>query len=288
MTGQTTNPDFIYVGAPRAGSTWLFTILAVHPHVFVPRIKAIEYFSHYYGKGWGWYERFFAPALSDQVTGELSTGYLSHPEALSRIATDLPRVKILVTVRNPIERDYSAYIYGKKVGHLKTSLQQALVSRDGPSWVTGAGLYANLLSPLYTLFPAESIHLSLFDTLRAQPEVFAKELFTFLGIETGHAQIDSDKVNAVSFPRGPMTSLLIRMGRLVFKPLGRTSLYPRMRDSRLVQRALFSNKRRAPRERISREDYRFLRDYYEPHIEEVERRLGVSLDSWRKRPDFIE
>jgi hypothetical protein len=110
-------PSFIIAGAQRAGTTTLYRVLSEHPAVARPTAsKGIGYFDLQYAKGPRWYRGHFPLAWParrkhgpDAATFESSGYYLFHPLAASRIAHDLPEVKVVVMVREPVERAYSAH-----------------------------------------------------------------------------------------------------------------------------------------------------------------------------------
>lgn len=112
-------PDFLVVGAQRAGTTTLYRILSEHPGVLRPtQSKGIGYFDEEHHRGMRWYRAHFPLAraarrgrggLPRRLTFESRGYYLHHPLAPARIAAELPDVKIVVVVREPVERAYSAY-----------------------------------------------------------------------------------------------------------------------------------------------------------------------------------
>ena len=112
-------PSFILAGAQRCGTTSLFRALMEHPVILSLYHKGVNYFDLNYDKGWSWYQghfpvRAFAAVRTRHngdvpVTFEASGYYMYHPHAAARLAHDLPQVKVLVMLRDPIERAYSAY-----------------------------------------------------------------------------------------------------------------------------------------------------------------------------------
>ena len=101
-------PDFVIVGATKSATTWLQRNLQQHAAVFMPGTET-HYFSWYFERGPAWYGAFFAPAAAHQIVGEKSTSYLDHPEAAQRLREALPEVRLILQLRNPIERVWAHY-----------------------------------------------------------------------------------------------------------------------------------------------------------------------------------
>lgn len=139
-TGQLTaslrmSPDFLIVGAQRCGTTSLFKTLVQHPDVAPPFLrKGVHYFDKSYAHGLQWYRGHFplqATSLlrrrgRQRITGESSPYYMFHPLAPARIAADLPEVRLLVLLRDPVERAYSAHAHELARGFETLPFEQAL------------------------------------------------------------------------------------------------------------------------------------------------------------------
>jgi Sulfotransferase domain len=131
-------PSFIIVGAQRAGTTTLYRVLSEHPSVVRPTAsKGIGYFDVSYRRGPAWYRGHFPLAWSgrrragaDAVTFESSGYYLFHPLAAERIAHDLPDVRLVVMVREPVERAYSAHRHELARGFETEPFEEALALEE--------------------------------------------------------------------------------------------------------------------------------------------------------------
>jgi hypothetical protein len=130
-------PDFLIVGAQRCGTTALYKALVQHPAVLGAGLhKGVHYFDTDYQKGLDWYRGHFprqstASRLEQQLgvrplTGEASPYYMFHPLAADRIARDLPRVRLVAILRDPVERAYSAYTHEKARGYETEDFERAL------------------------------------------------------------------------------------------------------------------------------------------------------------------
>ena len=114
--------DFVGVGAQRSGTSWIYACLYEHPEICAP-MKEIHFFSRpRYEKGIAWYLAHFAKCKEGTKKGEYSTSYLYSPVAAERIHKDFPEVKLVVSLRNPIDRAYSQYRNAIKAGEVSKGM----------------------------------------------------------------------------------------------------------------------------------------------------------------------
>ncbi len=126
-------PDFLIIGAQKCGTSSLFYYLSQHPDLSLPNVKEIHFFDLNYKKGWEWYQDFYTKAkITDRkLTGEASPYYLFHPLVPERVFKHLPKVKIIVLLRNPIDRAYSHYRHQIKLGNEPIqSFEEAIVNEE--------------------------------------------------------------------------------------------------------------------------------------------------------------
>lgn len=140
-TGQRVLPTFLIVGGQRCGTTTLFKALSEHPGVLPPTLrKGVHYFDIAYDHDLDWYRRHFPTRLSvarvsrrigaPASVGESSPYYLWHPAAPTRIATDLPGVRVIAVLRDPVERAYSAWSHERARGYETEDFEDALALED--------------------------------------------------------------------------------------------------------------------------------------------------------------
>ena len=131
-----TVPDYLIIGTKRGGTTSLQQYLTAHPDVLEPKAaKASHYFDANFSKGWSWYRAHFPlqrwmdrerAAGRPVVVGEASPYYCFHPLALDRIAARVPDVKLIIVLRDPVERAWSHYSYEVARGNEDLSFADAL------------------------------------------------------------------------------------------------------------------------------------------------------------------
>lgn len=132
-------PDFLIVGAQRCGTTSLYKTLTQHPAVLPAGLhKGVHYFDTDYERGPAWYRSHFPTRLAAKrserrtgswpITGEASPYYMFHPMVSERIARDLPQARLIVLLRDPVERAYSAYTHERARGFEALSFEDALAA----------------------------------------------------------------------------------------------------------------------------------------------------------------
>jgi len=154
--------DFIGIGAAKAGTTWLADNLRNHPQIFIPEKKELVYFNktmpfgheiqnYRYEKPFSWYHSFFQNARPDQIKGEISPHYFTSPEAVKKIFQYNPNIKLLVTLRNPIEVVYSSYYYRIQIGEIKSVPFDVAVKKN--NGILNSGFYTKYLKRYFEQFP---------------------------------------------------------------------------------------------------------------------------------------
>jgi Sulfotransferase domain len=122
-------PDFLILGAQKAGTTALYAYLRWHPQVTGPSFKEVSFFDRHYAHGERWY-RAHLPIRRSGIVGEASPSYLFHPLAPERVASMLPRARLIALLRNPVDRAFSHYQHEVALGREELSFEDALEKEE--------------------------------------------------------------------------------------------------------------------------------------------------------------
>ncbi|MFX0075457.1 MAG: sulfotransferase domain-containing protein [Candidatus Hermodarchaeota archaeon] len=215
-------PDFIIVGAQKSGTSSLYGYLKKHPYI-IPTFKdEIHYFDSNLQKGLRWYKSNFPTRLykfifnliynRNFMTGEKSPYYIFHPYAIKHIRNTIPKVKIILLLRNPIARSYSHYNHSVKYDREKLTFEEAIKREstrlDGEldkiikdthyksfkhatySYLTRS-IYINQVKRLLTYFPKEQVMIIKTEDFFQNPQKILNEVYKFLELP-GYA-LDSFK-----------------------------------------------------------------------------------------------
>lgn len=277
-------PTFLICGAPKAGTTALYHHFAAHPDVLMSRVKETDFFQHNYSKGLSWYASHFKHWSGERAIGEASPGNLIHNEAPERIARDLPDVKLIFILRNPIERAHSQYWYGIQRGVEDPSITFSELIRDSHSlWgrrVLDLGLYYEQLLRYDKRFGPDQIKIVLYDEFRHDTSTVMNDLFEFVGVAPFRDSAQR-RVNETVYPRNPqLYAALYRIWSPLKNRLGSERL-EKMAVVRSGIRNLFFRRGKNRRTEISDEDRRLLQSYYSESNEKLAAYLGRDLSHWK-------
>jgi hypothetical protein len=196
-------PDFLILGAQKAGTTALYAYLRWHPDITGPSFKEVSFFDRHYAKGERWY-RAHLPVRRSAIVGEASPSYLFHPLAPQRVAQMLPQARLIALLRNPVERAFSHYQHEVALGREQLSFEEAIdrepermrgeverMLRD-PTYFSHAwwnytyvsrGRYAEQLERWFAAFPREQVLVLLTDELADDTAGTYRRVLEFLGAD---------------------------------------------------------------------------------------------------------
>jgi hypothetical protein len=216
-------PDFIVIGAAKSGTTSLYQYLSAHPEICMSSVKETNFFC-WYGCSkafdiWGQelpremnvvtsrkeYAALFS-GCGDRLRGEVSPSYLFSKSAPDNIKECNRETKILVVLRNPVDRAYSGYQMNRRLGRTKLSIDKAFTPVE--PWVRQGFYYAQLIR-YFDRFPVKNIKILFFEDLVRDLNGFMCDVFDFLSVDT-HDVTEQGKYNVGGIPRVDYLSALLR------------------------------------------------------------------------------
>ena len=283
-------PNFFIVGADKAGTSSLYAYLNEIPGIFMSRYKEPNYFS---SKTFGdnhhlrpfrdkkKYLDLFKNVKDEKIVGEASPSYLADQDAPKLIHEVSPEAKILISLRDPVERVYSHYLMLNRLGEIKSHFDKLLqISLDDnrnknedPLWLD-RGLYYENVTRYISIFGKEQVKIIIFEDFVKDPQSTIKEILNFLNLKYELNNIKTDVFNKYGLVRGPLAQKILR-NRTV---------------RRVSERLLSPSKRRFLKEHfllkevlkpeIEEKDRKLLVNYYIQDVQKIEQLLGREL-SWK-------
>lgn len=288
-------PNFIMVGAAKAGTTALYWYLDEHPQVFVSPMKETNFFAYgldergdlLYGdpelhrfrvRSWSEYQALFADAGEAVAIGEASPIYLECPQAAARICARLPAVRIVCGLREPVDRAYSDYLMylrsrGRRLDPERDLTATSEWARPDSHWMQ-ISRYHEMLTRYFDAFPRERIHVFLFDDLKADPRRVIRDMYGFLGVDPTFEpdQETPHNVGGVPASMGLERFLTSHRIKALAEPLVPKSVADRIRRLRT------RNLRKAPSLPIGLR--RELSERFRDDIAKTSELIGRSLERW--------
>jgi hypothetical protein len=273
-----TLPTFIGIGVPRAGTTWLHTLLSAHPDVYLPtRRKEVRFFDRHHDQGREWYEEFFCDpdeARRYSAIGEISPQYLYCDECPGRIASLLPEAKLIVMLRHPVDRAYSQFGFVIQRRDFRGSFEEFVATRGR---ALEMGFYSRYLERYLRHFDRSQILPLIFEEAVSERSEVRRDLAGFLGVSEDLFPEATERVNPSTVPRfRSLSSAAVKTGRRL-----RRHHLESLVDlaGRMGLRRLLTSGRRVPP--LDPQLKRNLSEMFVAEFEELERSWGLDLSIWR-------
>jgi hypothetical protein len=299
MTTVMSKPNLFLVGAPKCGTTALYSYLRRHPEVFMSAVKEPQFFAvdifaaQRNVRTLSDYLNCFAGANGHKRIGEASTAYLGSGTAAQEINAFSPSAKIIIMLRNPVDvmyAEHSERVFSN-MEHIR-NFEIAVASSEKRKWHAGAykgeevfalgyrelSLFAQAVKKYFDVFGRENVHVIVFDDFRNNPASVFAEVLHFL--EVGPApQIEYSVTNANRRARSTAVQDLIRHPPKRMRGIARTILSRRVRSAigRFVQNL---NIVYAPRPPMGEQLRTRLQRECRPDIEELSCLLRRDLTHW--------
>lgn len=212
-------PNFIVIGAGKSGTTTLYELLKEHPEVHMSAVKETNFFA-LWGKSlegtsedpkqlrhYPWsvtspaaYSELFENTENAKARGEVSPMYLYNEDAPEAIKSTIPDVKLVVILRNPVDRLHSRYMHLLRENRQPAEDYKEVLDQDSIWWerndLVREGFYNTYLQRYFQLFPPSQLRVYLYEDLQSNPTALMKDLYEFIGVDTDFQPHVSRQYNA--------------------------------------------------------------------------------------------
>jgi len=285
--------DFFIVGAPKSGTTSLYHYLSEHPHVEMSSQKEPDYFSDkaiqeqgmYYGKNrintLDDYEGLFAQK-EGVIYGESSVSYLFYDNVAENIKSYNPNAKIIIMLRNPVERAFSHYLMDYRLGLVSESFEDIVKKKSNHKYANlfyqqyiQVGEYANQLKRYLNVFNRENILLIDYEDFKKDVAGVVNKTYLFLGVNDDFQPNLNKKHNTYSMPKNRIIRCIYS-----FVPLRNllTSIFPK-EMIKSTRNFLFKSDKKPI---MPVETRHFLKKHFEKDVNELSELLNKDYTKWIK------
>ncbi len=294
-----TLPNFLIIGAQKAGTTALYYALSKHPELFMSSNKEPQYFaseselSEAAGPGDSTagtvdtlpaYEELFVDAAPEQAIGEASTIYLYAPRAPGRISELLPAAKLIAMLRNPVDRAYSNFLHLVRDGRETADTFGIAIteedSRRNDGWSTNwryreKGLYAPQIERYTARFAADQIRWYLYEDFNAAPHSTIVDIYRFLEVDDLFTQDLTARLNVGGMPKSNSLQRLSRNSERL-----KWAIEPLL-PAPVKRRLLSAQNRNLARPSIDASLRAELIAYFRADMEKVADLTGLDTSTWK-------
>ena len=279
-------PNFFIVGTPRAGTTSLWTYLNEIPGIYMSTVKEPNYFNRNYFpidpkkirliRDKKKYLELFKGAINEKVVGEASVRYLEDPDVPKLIHEVSPNARILISLRDPVERTYSHYLMSIRDGILHLPFHE-IVEKIKTNEITLFNRYliecnnVENIKRYIDFFGKQNVRIIIFEEFIKESEKYVKEIVEFLGLNTENITISKEVFNEFAAPRGKLSVKILESHKL--DHLGKLFLSKSTRN--FIKKKILTKKTAKPK--LNEEDRSFLQKYYREDVIELEKLLGRKL-----------
>jgi hypothetical protein len=278
-------PNFLGLGAPRSGTTWLHQALASHPQIYVPtRRKEIKYFDRDYEKGEAWYESFFPDDNMETyaAVGEITPSYLDSEQAVARIAAATWVNKFLVVLRHPVQRLFSHYLWRQRHNAYQDSFEAYI--GQFPKDVARS-CYGRSLQRYLTRFKKKQFLVLVSEDMFSHPEQTCQSLAHFLGVSAdGFSGLPTGRVNSSRVPRHHRIFRQVKKLDRMLRRHDLDHLANFLRD-RLRLKALLNGRwKQTPTLDALTQTVLYDR-YFRADVSQLQRTMAIDLSIWERMND---
>ena len=281
--------NLFIVGAPKAGTTSLHHYLNEYPEILMSVIKEPDFFSDieiqeqglYYGSSRinniTKYNSLFSDWIDESIIGEASVSYLFYPNVPQRIKIYNDNSKIIIMLRNPIERAFSHYLMDYRLGLTSNSFEEEFDKKTTLNFQQYflLGNYFQQVKRYLDIFGKENVHIIWYSDFIENTENELNKVISFLGLNTDFS-VDFNKIhNSFSMPKN---NFIRKIYSVVWLRKTLSFLFP-VNIQIIFKKALFNEDNKP---KLSEKTRELLCKYYLSDIESLEKLLSVNLSKWKK------
>lgn len=260
--------DYLVIGAQRCATGWLAQCLREHPELFMAPDET-RFFDRHFEKGFSWWkETYFREYSGEKAIGEKTANYLNDKDVPSRIYEAFPNVKLICSLRNPVDRLYSAYMMKARTRpELKRLTLKELIEQE-PDLIE-RGKYSEQIKRYLEFFPIENLLVLLYEEKNIDPLLYIKKVYEYIGVDSSFVPASLELQTKPGAFENKYPLLAVVVAKLLKPGSPFRNSYNWIRG-------------RVKQEMMSCEDREFLIEVYRSEIDSLEKLLGLNFSLWKK------
>jgi hypothetical protein len=287
--------DLIIVGAQKSATTSLKHYLGEHPEIVAHPQKELSFFiddkEYEHGVN-SMMEKYFSNSGKSingkKLVAKCALMYTTD-KSLKRLKEYNPQSKIVLIIRNPVERTYSGYLMDKDIaGHEFNAAELKKLVKNQDDWKYGmfidSSIYIKHLKNIYRYFPKEQVKVLMYENIKNNAAQVCREVFKWLGVSESFTPETDRKYNATRKKKSNAYSKLLRkvfvphsVARKIFN-----TVVPEHYNYKVGEALHNLNKKSTGYDNMDAEAKTFLHDFYRPYNKELAELTGFDLSSWEK------
>jgi len=280
-------PDFIGIGMQRCASSWLHRVLDEHPQINKPP-SGLHFFNYNFERGNLWYsselKRYFT---GNRIIGEFCATY-SYPECAQKVSERIfsfcPNVKLIASIRHPMDRCYSDYRRSLRIGEIPDQIFQEAIAEN--MMFVQRSLYAPIIAAYFKFFQREQFHFINYDNIVDNPGSVVASLYNFLEVDPEfRPSILENRLGATYEMKSARFEVLLgelqATGGNFLRSIGLGRVIPLIKRSgiiRVLRNINTASKDISPRSHSNEMD--MLHSQFKNDIEETMKLTGLDLQAW--------
>ncbi len=292
-------PNFLIIGAAKAGTSSLHYYLSQHPDVFMSAVKEPRFFAlegevldfrnpdqsinHDSITALGHYQSLFTAVMHESAIGEASPLYLYSRKACDRIYRYIPQTKLIVVLRNPVDRAFSCYTHLLREGYETLTFEEGLKAEEARivnNWAhlwhyKRGGLYYQQLKPYFDTFGRDKLAVYLYEDFKSDSVSLVKDIFSYLEVDNSFVP-DMSKRNVSGIPKSMVLQKFLKRKNLVRSSI--KTIFPNRLKARVAKSIREWNVGDKPA--LSLETSNKLAQYFREENSKLQKLIQRDLSSW--------
>ena len=286
---QNNLPNFFVVGAPKCGTTSVYHYLSKHQDIFLPSKKELNFFSSeeiirqnlYYDSfmvdDFNHYKDLYKNSHNFFAKGDFSVSYLFYKDVPQKIKDCVPDAKIIIFLRNPLDRSYSHYLMDFRLGYIKNSIEQIIKNPKKFNMyyqqIIELSMYFNQVKRYKDLF-GDNVKIILFEQLKNDTASTINSILDFINVDKNVDLITDIKHNSFKMPKNNLVKKIYNNKKI-------RKFFSKL-TPKFFKKAIFSIFFTYDKPKLTVSTKKYLSNLFYDDVKNLEKLINEDLSDWYK------